>query len=223
MTTKCGMEVYQTEKPYKIMTETPRLFAVKDVGDRVGMKLPGIQPNLIKDRQTRVFGIGLSRTGTTSLTEALRILGWEANHWSRTGDLDEMLSAPAATDINIACRWKFLAHLFPDAYFILTVRDINEWQESMERHLARYRDMATRLWGKECMFRCYGSCEPTSQELEDAYFNHYHEVTGRALEDDSFKLLEMNICAGDGWETLCPFLGVPEPDVPFPWENRRQP
>jgi len=33
---------------------------------------------------------------------------------------------------------------------------------------------------------------------------------------DNRELLEMNICDGDGWELLCPFLGVPVPDIDFP-------
>ncbi|HEX8335676.1 MAG TPA: sulfotransferase [Pyrinomonadaceae bacterium] len=34
------------------------------------------------------------------------------------------------------------------------------------------------------------------------------------------RLLVMDITAGDGWEVLCPFLGVEIPDRPFPHENR---
>jgi len=29
-------------------------------------------------------------------------------------------------------------------------------------------------------------------------------------------LLVMDIPAGDGWEQLCAFLALPEPDAPFP-------
>ena len=32
-------------------------------------------------------------------------------------------------------------------------------------------------------------------------------------------LLVMDICAGDGWEKLCPFLGLPAPPAPFPHAN----
>ena len=31
----------------------------------------------------------------------------------------------------------------------------------------------------------------------------------------------MDVCAGDGWETLCSFLGRPVPAVPFPRNNVR--
>ncbi len=36
------------------------------------------------------------------------------------------------------------------------------------------------------------------------------------------KLLIMNVVAGDGWETLCPFLNKSIPDIPFPKANVTQ-
>jgi hypothetical protein len=33
--------------------------------------------------------------------------------------------------------------------------------------------------------------------------------------DRADDLLVLDICAGEGWEKLCPFLGMPVPDVPF--------
>jgi hypothetical protein len=33
-------------------------------------------------------------------------------------------------------------------------------------------------------------------------------------------LLHIDIPGGQGWETLCPFLGVEIPSAPFPWQNR---
>ena len=36
-------------------------------------------------------------------------------------------------------------------------------------------------------------------------------------------LLVLDVTAGDGWEPLCQFLGMPVPERPFPWENRYQP
>ena len=36
-------------------------------------------------------------------------------------------------------------------------------------------------------------------------------------------LLVLRIAAGDGWERLCPFLGEPVPDEPFPHRHRSGP
>jgi hypothetical protein len=53
-----------------------------------------------------------------------------------------------------------------------------------------------------------------------AYDRHHQDVLGyfRGREGD---LLVLNICAGEGWERLSPFLGREVPQDPFPWENRR--
>jgi len=34
-------------------------------------------------------------------------------------------------------------------------------------------------------------------------------------------LLRMRLTAGDAWQLLCPFLGLPVPDEPFPHLNAR--
>jgi len=31
------------------------------------------------------------------------------------------------------------------------------------------------------------------------------------------RVLRMNICAGEGYEKVCPFLGMPVPAESFPW------
>jgi Sulfotransferase domain len=41
------------------------------------------------------------------------------------------------------------------------------------------------------------------------------------FEDRPEALLTLDITAGENWEKLCSFLGVPVPDVEFPFENAR--
>ena len=36
------------------------------------------------------------------------------------------------------------------------------------------------------------------------------------------KLVEMDFSSGDGWEKLCPFLGLPVPAKPFPHANKAE-
>lgn len=53
-----------------------------------------------------------------------------------------------------------------------------------------------------------------------AYHRHHADVR-RYFAGRPHSLLEMNLVEGDGWETLCPFLGLPAPAVPFPHLNSR--
>lgn len=41
----------------------------------------------------KIFGIGLNRTGTTSLAKALIILGYQAKHWNDTIHMIDYIGA----------------------------------------------------------------------------------------------------------------------------------
>ena len=66
----------------------------------------------------------------------------------------------------------------------------------------------------------YGFGDPVGHE--DVYRKRYdeHNADVRAYfaqrPDD---LLVIDVTAGDGWDRLCPFLGVDVPDAPFPHRN----
>ena len=46
-----------------------------------------------------------------------------------------------------------------------------------------------------------------------------HNTTILELLADEPHLLRMNICAGDGYQKICSFLGLQDPGRPFPWAN----
>jgi hypothetical protein len=54
-----------------------------------------------------------------------------------------------------------------------------------------------------------------------AAYNRHHADVRRYFADRPGDLMEMNIIEGDGWEKLCPFLGLQVPPTPFPHLNRR--
>ncbi|MFI5796310.1 sulfotransferase family protein [Streptomyces sp. NPDC051677] len=167
-----------------------------------------------------IFGIGAHRTGTSSLTEALTILGYRASHWSDRAeirrDLDRgafqlglMKRMDAVSDLPIPTIWRNLASTFPDARFILTIRASEEWIESVEWHT---RDR--QLVQEEQEF--YNRSTFDHRSFLATYFAHNSAVMKYFSGCDNF--LAMNIAAGDGWDKLCPFLGVdlPGENVSFP-------
>jgi Sulfotransferase domain len=84
-----------------------------------------------------VWGIGLTRTGTRSLTRALEILGYRAVHYPTIAML---LHDPleAATDESVAVTYKYLDFVYPESLFILTERDEDEWIRSTRAHRQRH-------------------------------------------------------------------------------------
>lgn len=172
----------------------------------------------------KVFGIGLSRTGTSSLNKALQILGWNAIHFPR--DIVEIAEHEAATDITVTMRWELLRRLYPGAFFVYTDRNLNDWLKSCESHFEDF-DCRQDLQGNpysvavaEAMWTVYGSWYFNDDRFVDAYIRHSSNVSNRMAL--SSQCVRMNICGGEGWEVLCPFLGVPIPDVPFPHENKHE-
>jgi hypothetical protein len=94
----------------------------------------------------KIFGIGLSRTGTTSLNSALVKLGYRSLHWPHdsvtrreligyfAGEQPFALTVAedydAITDTPAAAAYRELSALYPESRFILTLRDRRGWLNS---------------------------------------------------------------------------------------------
>ena len=100
----------------------------------------------------KILGVGLGRTGTKSLTQALRTLGFTTLHNDRTR-LNEVIDgrdpAPdfriyddvdAVTDLPSAYFFRELLEAYPDARAILTERDTDSWARSYAQHIQRNDD-----------------------------------------------------------------------------------
>ena len=176
----------------------------------------------------KVFGIGLNKTGTISLHEALETLGFRSLHWggpSVRSEIERAMSEgrpmveflddyDAFSDITLLSEnFEALDRQYPGSKFILTTRDLPGWLESRRRHVEQ--NIAQRAQGR------YDGIFLTVDY--DEWTDRFREHHTRVLEHFASRpddLLVMNIVDGDGYEKLCPFLGRPTPDTPFPWRNR---
>lgn len=178
----------------------------------------------------RVFGIGLNKTGTISLHEALETLGFRSLHWGgpevrRTVERARAEGRPLVEDLPgydafsdiwaLSEAFALLDVQYPGSRFVLTTRPVEDWVESRRRHVERNRAR-----------RREGLYEGTFLEVEpEAWREEYHRHHARvrshfAGRDD---LLELRITEGEGYERLCPFLGVADPGLPFPQRHRSSP
>jgi len=182
----------------------------------------------------KVFGIGLSRTGTKSLNEALRILDFDVVHYPcdrRTyGELSRgvyrlslLERRDGITDITVAPFYAQLDRIYPGSKFVLTLRDTVSWLASMEKHMAANRLSAVLpdLMTERKMRRLLRTAVYGSQTFSRDRYAHVFDLHRRNVIDHfdgrPESLLVMNLTAGEGWETLCDFLDRPVPDRPFPW------
>jgi len=174
--------------------------------------------------EPKVFCIGFHKTGTSSLGAALDVLGYQVGGPFGVRDpdiaehaLDEAVARlrryDAVQDNPWPLLFRELDQRYPGARFVLTVRQEDEWWDSVMAHFGG-ASSPMREW-------IYGHGDPVGHEA--AYRARYrrHNDDARAhfagREDD---LLVMCLDEGDGWGPLCPFLGVDEPAAPFPHANR---
>lgn len=161
----------------------------------------------------KVFGIGLSRTGTTKLHAVLTELGYDSRHfvpelfdppdWSVADEADALMDFP------IQHLFKELDQRYPGARFVLTTRDLDPWLESM-RWMFKH---GPALWGwdsktHEYLRRLYGTTRYRRARLTERWYAYHTDV------DDYFAgregdILILDISDGFDTDALCDFLGKP--------------
>ena len=190
-----------------------------------------------------IIGPGFGRTGTSSLKTALEHLGfgpthhmfevrdtpgnlrhWEAIVSGKKPNWDEVFRGyRSQTDWPGARYWRELAAHYPKAKVILTIRDPDEWYQSMQATIMRL--MAAR-----------GSiADPHLGGLVDmgGVLIEMDEFDGRVTDRDyaigkfNQRIVQATIPASrlltfdvsQGWKPLCEFLGCEVPAISFPRLN----
>lgn len=155
----------------------------------------------------KVFVLGDSKTAKTSLTKAMKILGFRSFHWLRgERKIDwipyiDSLHFDAYTDHPIRGLYRELYEKYPNAKFILNLRDTEDWYADCRRFF--------------------------SGTVYDAHFGPDSKERYEKMNEEIKKFFKgkknfmiMNVFEGDGWPELCEFLDKPIPKEPFPHENR---
>ena len=181
--------------------------------------------------KAKIFGIGLSKTGTTSLANALEILGYKNK--DNLGivkygkgdlssiDLDVVDANDALTDTPIPSFYRELDARFPGSKFILTVRDSEGWLKSCKKQFTeRFAGVQTDAH-KRLFIDLYGTDVFDDERFASGYARFVDGVH-EYFKDRPHDLLIINVAGGEGWEKLCAFLEQPVPDVPFPKSNVTQ-
>jgi len=192
--------------------------------------------NIFREFDTKkglIFCIGLSRTSTKSLTYALNNLGFNLIHYPideqtfielMNGDYRFSLleDYDGISDITVAPYYRELDKLFPNSKFILTVREKTSWLESLRKHWETrppFNDpnedeihLRIRRFLRAAVYGVYKFSRERLSNVYDAHLNNVMEY----FKDKPEKLLVIDICSGEGYEKLCPFLGFPILKDAFP-------
>ena len=188
----------------------------------------------------KIFCIGFYKTGTTSLYHALKILGYRTINGDKPGSypgaddgaslipqmdagdykLHTFEKFDAFTDAPYLWIWREIYQQFPEARYILTVRDEEPWLASCVRFYRGRRIRPMMIWqfGKHAD---PSHDEASRQAWLAAYRKHNAEILDFfADKQDQFLVLEPT--RNPGWEELCEFLDAPIPEQSWPHANPSQ-
>jgi hypothetical protein len=197
------------------------------------------RPIELKPLPTRIFGIGLHKTATTSLHAALKILGYDSAHWKNahwakaiwqemtaTGRSLTLEKHYALGDLPIPILYKELDRAYPGSKFILTVRDEVRWLRSVQNHWSRNHNRFRMAWDNDPFSHkvhklLYGQKGFDSVVMLQRYRQHNRDVR-EYFANRPEDLLTMEMDRGAGWHELCEFLGQPVPSAPYPHEFATQ-
>ncbi|KKM23113.1 hypothetical protein LCGC14_1618500 [marine sediment metagenome] len=169
----------------------------------------------------KIFGIGLSRTGTTSLAYALKEIGINIVHYPMS---EAQLFDPendGACDIPVITYYKELDKKFPNSKFIYTFREKEEWLNSMAVYLPRKKDWPKSAWQTQHRMAVYEREDFDRDAFAKRYDLHDTDVREyfKGREQD---LLILNICEGDTTEKLFSFIGVFNENAPKTFSNKNK-
>ena len=182
----------------------------------------------------KIFCIGLSRTGTTTMVSALTTLGYKSLHYPDTDDVvmktlhgrfdwDVLDEYDAFADAPIAAFYRELDKQAPDSKFILTVRgDMDSWLDSCSGKIKTAPDRydapdAKLVYSTVLRTALYDRPYYCRKSYIRAYYRHREEVATHFRYRDE-ALLTMNV--NQGWKPLCEFLGHEIPTEEFPHLRR---
>ena len=188
----------------------------------------------------KVFCIGFNKTGTTSIEAFLSDLGHSLGD-QRTGELllddvnegrmdglqDLARTADAFQDVPFSCPGVFrhLARFFPDAKFILTVRDSpDQWYKSLTRYHATLLGIDTTPTGaqlKEALYCSPGwllravtticgttADDPYNYRRAAASYLRHIDATRDYFRGSPDRLVQVNVRDTDSARRIVEFLGL---------------
>ena len=176
------------------------------------------------DKKGKVICIGWHKTGTTTLGDALLVLGYhvvgarlDLSKKLLAGETDEAIKLAAdfnaLQDVPWNALYKELDQAYPGSKFILTTRDEKKWLNSAKKHFgSTYIRMHEYLYGE-------GVLDGNEQLYLDRFNRHYNEVH-KYFKGRESDILAINLAENDGWDAICSFLGEPVPSKSFPHSNK---
>lgn len=199
----------------------------------------------------KIFCIGFSKTGTTSIENALEILDYNvckgsfSNNYTNfllalsvNNDYKELIKMTKYWDAFADGPWggsslyKELTKEYPAAFYIHSIRESEDWYNSLERMFLKFSDNKSEAfetfykngrYGSVYFFKKIFNIENlnNSKEIIIKYYNDYNnEVSEYFKSNPTLKYLKHDFTKTPRWDELCQFLQKSIPDKSFPHLNK---
>jgi hypothetical protein len=195
----------------------------------------------------KVIGSGFGRTGTLSMKLALEQLGFgpchhmmevmgnpaQPAHWKalaagKAVDWNEVFQGyNSQVDWPGAAVWRETSAHFPAAKVVHTERPEDEWWNSFSTTIGKFFRVAHEMALPPHIADIFATMSGgfmkdtfggnVDKDTVVAAYRRNNQRVRDSIPGD--RLLVFNV--GDGWGPLCRFLGVAEPETPFPRSNAR--
>lgn len=192
-----------------------------------------------------IIGAGFGRTGTNSLKLALEQLGfgpchhmfelrdhpelvpdWEAAANGQKMDWQQVFrNYRSQVDWPGARYWRELTLAFPDAKVILSIRDPNEWFDSVQATIGPFMEAHGKHDAMQDNARAEMQYKTIVQQVFDGRLSDRDYAIGifkKHVEEVQASIPKerlLTFAPNDGWEALCRFLNKDIPDTPYPNSN----
>jgi len=191
---------------------------------------------------TRVFGVGMHKTGTTSLHHAFQALGLDSWHWNTNRQAWRLWSEVnafgrsslleqfyALCDNPIPMLYKKLDAAYPGSKFILTMLSDENWLNAIEclydPKRNPYWDWDRQPFSNRIHCALYGRSDFDRGTMLARYHRHNREVVDyfRDRPNDLLVMKMNELDSQQSWARLCGFLGKPIPNIPYPHSHKDRP
>jgi hypothetical protein len=171
-------------------------------------------PLLKKKNDPKVFCVGAVKTGSSSLTKALNILGYRTiQNISIKEPKEGWVNYIKNSNFDFWADWpmrkkglyKEIDKTLPNSKFILTIRDKESWAKSYKNYFER------SPW------------EIKNPQVFEKRLKTYEQQNNEIIKyfkDKPSQFLIVDIIKGAGWNEICNFLDKPIPNKPFPHKRK---
>ncbi|MFT7615708.1 MAG: glycosyltransferase involved in cell wall biosynthesis [Candidatus Woesearchaeota archaeon] len=169
------------------------------------------------DKKQKVFVIGLSKTGTMSMTHWFRKTGYLAIHYKDTLDLlsiknNKIICNPkvasvfdALSDTPVAHYFKEIYQEYPNAKFIYLTRNKEKWLESCQKHFTKGHYKVSNIIRKTFNVEVYGSKIFNRQKFSNTYDQHHTKVM-TFFKDKQKQFISVDLSNKDAKNKIATFL-----------------